>query len=148
MPSDSENRFQVFFDGACPLCRREIDWLRKRDRDQQIEFVDIADPSFDEQRHGRSYETLMTHIHGRETDGRWVTGVDVFRRLYQAAGFGPLVRLSRLPLVKQLLDLAYRFFARYRTRLTGRCHAGGDSCQVGTDPPTQAANKGEQPDNI
>ena len=29
-------RFEVFFDGDCPLCKREIDWLRKRDRDHQV----------------------------------------------------------------------------------------------------------------
>ena len=122
-------KFQVFFDGECPLCRREIDWVRKRDRDHQVEFVDIAAPSFDENRHGKSYETLMAQIHGREPDGRWVTGVEVFRRLYQAAGYGPVVQLTRWPLVKQVLNVAYRFFAKYRTRLTGRYHVDGAACR-------------------
>ena len=54
----STDQFQVFFDGDCPLCRREIDWLRKRDRHHQIDFVDIAAPSFDEEQYGRSFETL------------------------------------------------------------------------------------------
>ena len=33
----------------------------------------------------------------------------------------PLVWLTRLPIVRQLLDLGYAAFARNRLRLTGRC---------------------------
>lgn len=48
---------------------------------------------------------------------------DIFRRLYAAIGFGPLVFLSRLPLISQLLSWGYTVFARNRLRLTGRCTA-------------------------
>ena len=48
-----------------------------------------------------------------------VEGVEVFRRLYTAVGFGPVVALTRLPGVRQLLDLAYHAFAKHRLRLTG-----------------------------
>jgi hypothetical protein len=34
-------------------------------------------------------------MHGRLTDGGWVTGVKVFRQLYSAVGFGPVVWLTR-----------------------------------------------------
>ena len=120
-------RFEVFFDGDCPLCRREIDWLRKKDVRQKISFIDIAASDFSEAEYGKSFDELMAQIHGREPDGTWITGVEVFRRLYEAAGFGRLVALSRWPGVKHGLGLGYRVFARYRTRLTGRCT---DSCRV------------------
>ena len=123
-------RFEVFFDGDCPLCKREIDWLRKRDRDHQIQFTDIADPHFDENACGKTYEDLMAEIHGRLPDGEWVKGVEVFRHLYNAAGFGFAVHMSRLPVVRFGLDIGYRVFARYRTRLTGRCKDG--ACRVPT----------------
>ena len=55
------------------------------------------------------------------TDGTWVTGVEVFRRLYAAVGFGPVVRLTRLPLIKQMLNVGYTVFAKNRLKLTGRC---------------------------
>lgn len=122
------SQFQVFFDGDCPLCKREIDWLKKRDKDRQIDFVDIAAPQFDASTLGKTYDELMAEIHGRTSDGQWVIGVEVFRHLYQAAGFNLPVRLSRLPLIRTGLDLGYRVFARYRTRITGRCKTG--TCQV------------------
>ena len=66
-------------------------------------------------------DELMAEMHGRLPDGRWVTGVEVFRQLYSNAGFGPIVRLTRLPIIKQLLNGGYFLFAKYRIRLTGRC---------------------------
>ncbi len=131
MPSSKQ--FQVFFDGDCPLCQREINWLRKKDRNKQIDFIDIAADSFDEITHGKPYDTLMAQIHGRDQDGNWITGVEVFRRLYQAAGYGGLVKLTRLPVIKQGLDIVYRVFAKYRTRLTGRFHANGNACLSNQD---------------
>ncbi len=129
MTSGADGAFEVFYDGACPLCMREIRLLRGLDRRGRIRFSDIAAPGFDAQaRAGVDYATLMARIHGRLEDGTLVTGVEVFRRLYGAVGFGPLVALTRLPGVAQLLELAYVWFAKNRLRLTGRCEDG--TCAV------------------
>ena len=69
----------------------------------------------------------MAEMHGRLPDGTWVTGVEVFRRLYSAVGFGPAVWFTRLPMITQLLDVGYRVFAKKRLRLTGRC---GKTCSI------------------
>lgn len=118
---------EVFFDGDCPLCRREINVLRRWDRREKIRFTDISSPDFQAAAVGLTDETLMAQMHGRLADGTWLRGVEVFRRMYAAVGFGPLVLLSRLPLVSQVLDWAYAVFARNRWRLTSRCTAGGCS---------------------
>jgi len=100
-------------------------WIRRLDRRHRIRFVDIAAPNFDAGATGVTYAALMDRIHGRLPDGCMVEGVEVFRRIYAALGFGPLVALTRLPGIRQMLDLAYRWFARNRMRLTGRCcHPG------------------------
>ena len=119
--SPASYEIEVFYDGACPLCRRETNWLRRRDKHQKIRFTDISDPDFQASAVGQTHEALMGRIHARQRDGTWLQGVEVFRRLYAAIGFGPLVALSRLPLVSQLLDWGYAAFARNRYRLTGRC---------------------------
>lgn len=114
-------RVEVFFDGDCPLCLREISLLRRLDRHQRIRFTDIAAPTFDPASLGLSFQTLMDQIHGRLPDGTLITGVEVFRQLYAAVGLGPLVAVTRLPGLAQLLDLGYRMFAANRLKLTGRC---------------------------
>jgi predicted DCC family thiol-disulfide oxidoreductase YuxK len=114
--------FEVFFDGDCPLCVREIRMLKRLDEQgRRIRFTDIQAPGFDFAQLGVGYRELMARIHGRLPSGELVTGVEVFRRLYAAVGFRRLVALTRLPLVKQLLDVAYELFAKNRLRLTGRC---------------------------
>lgn len=123
---------EVFYDGDCPLCAREVGWLRRRDRGGRIRFVDIAAPGFDPRGAGLSMDALMDRIHGRLPDGTVIEGVEVFRRLYAAVGFPVLVRLSRLPGISRLLELAYRWFAGNRLRLTGRCRDG--TCGIPSRP--------------
>lgn len=113
---------EVFFDGACPLCQREIGWLRRWDRRGRIRFTDIAAPGFVPPA-DHSFDELMAEIHGRLPDGTWIKGVEVFRRLYAAACCPLLVAPTRLPGISHLLDWGYRVFARNRLRLTGRCDA-------------------------
>jgi predicted DCC family thiol-disulfide oxidoreductase YuxK len=123
---------ELFYDGACPLCRREVRLLRARDRRQRLRFVDISAEGFDAASVGVTWARMMDRIHGRLPDGTLVEGVEVFRRAYASIGFGPLVALTRLPGVAQLLDVAYRVFARNRLRLTGRCVEG--ACVVPAAP--------------
>jgi predicted DCC family thiol-disulfide oxidoreductase YuxK len=116
---------ELYFDGACPLCAREVAFLRRLDRRARIRFSDIAAPGFDAAATGIAWPDLMDRIHARLADGTVVEGVEAFRRLYALLGWGWLVAPTRLPGVRQLLDLAYRTFARNRLRLTGRCAAEG-----------------------
>lgn len=123
---------EVFFDSECPLCVREINMLRWLDRKQRIRFSDITAPDFDAEALGTSYAALMEQIQGRLPTGEWIRGVEVFRRLYAAVGLGPLVALTRLPGVRQGLDLAYDLFAKNRLKWTGRCTP--DGCAVPSTP--------------
>jgi predicted DCC family thiol-disulfide oxidoreductase YuxK len=138
--SSHEFAVEVFFDGDCPLCRREIALLRHWDRQARIRFTDIAREDFDAAKVGISFESLMAEIHGRLPDGSLIQGVEVFRRLYEAVGFRWLVALTRWPGVAFLLDQAYRLFARNRLKLTGRCSAV--SCQVPSVPAPLGSNLG------
>ncbi|MEM0925770.1 MAG: DUF393 domain-containing protein [Planctomycetota bacterium] len=119
---------EVFFDGDCPLCLREIKLLRWLDRRNQIRFTDIAETSFRPSDYGKSMKEFMDEIQGRLPDGSWVIGVEVFRRLYAAVGLRPLVALTRIPGISHLLDFGYHVFARNRLRLTGRCDS--ESCEA------------------
>lgn len=121
-------RLQVFFDGGCPLCSREVALLARRDRRRLIEFIDIAAPGFDAAAWGREPAQFMAAMHARLPDGSWAVGVEAFRNIYGLLGFRRLVALSRLPGLRQLLDAAYRVFARNRTRLQEHCASDGGGC--------------------
>ncbi len=122
-----EFQVEVFFDGECPLCMREIRMLQRRDRADRIRFTDIAAPGFDATELGLTQSDMMKRIHGRLPDGTLIEGVEVFRQLYDAVGFHRAAAVSRWPGVAQLLGAGYTVFAKNRLRLTGRCEA---SCAV------------------
>lgn len=124
MNDEHDYQAEVFFDSECPLCAREVAMVRRLDRHQRLRFTDIAATDFDPSGLGVDHDTLMARIHARLPDGSLVEGVEVFRRMYAAVGFGPLVWITRQPGVSHLLEAAYRWFAANRLRLTGRCDAG------------------------
>lgn len=109
-----KQRIEVFFDGACPICSREMAMIRKLDRQHRIDCTDIAARKFDANARGLDAGGVNQQIHGRLSDGRIVTGVEVFRQIYGLLGFRRLVAWSRRPWVAQLLDYFYAAFARNR----------------------------------
>ena len=128
VPDSRPYTVEVFFDGGCPLCVREINMLRRWDRRNQIRFTDIDAADFTAEPYGKTYEDLMARIQGRLPDGSWIEGVEVFRRLYSAVGLWPVVWVTRLPGISQLMNWGYTLFARNRLRFTGRCL--GKTCAI------------------
>ena len=110
----------VFFDGECPICNHEIGvmkWLNRRNR---LDFIDFADSGYDANLTGLPRTELGHVIHARWADGSTIVGVDVFRAMWTAVGFGLLARLSRIAFVDRLLIKGYEWFAVHRLWLTGR----------------------------
>lgn len=84
-----EFAIEMLYDGECPLCMRETRMLQRMAPKRRIRFTNIAAADFDASSYGKTQEVLMAEMHGRLPDGTWVTGVEVFRRLYAAVGLGP-----------------------------------------------------------
>lgn len=108
----------LLYDGACPVCRLEMDRLAQRDTLKRLVFVDIAAPDFELARYagdsGVTLEDMNLLIHAMLPDGTLVAGVEVFRLAYGAVGLGLLFAPTALPLLKPLFDGGYAAFARNR----------------------------------
>lgn len=76
-------QIELLYDGQCPLCVREVNFLKKRDAGRGlVAFVDIADDRYSPEAHGGiDYETAMGRIHAVLPDGTTVKNVEVFRRI-------------------------------------------------------------------
>ncbi len=81
-------RIKLLYDGECPLCLREVNFLQKRDAGRGlVAFVDIADESYKPEDNGNiDFATAMGRIHAVLPDGTVVKNVEVFRRVYEALG--------------------------------------------------------------
>ncbi len=101
----------VWYDGACPLCRREIALMRRLDRRRAISFNDVA-------QEGDLCPTdraaLLARFHARE-NGVVVSGAAAFAAMWRAIPLlRPLGLAARDPWVLAVLERLYGRFLRVR----------------------------------
>ena len=115
-------QIELLYDGECPLCVREVNFLKKRDAGRGlVSFVDIADERYNPQAHGAiDYETAMGRIHAILPDGTTIKNVEVFRRIYEILGMGWIYAVTKLPVVGAIANWLYGIWADWRLKLTGR----------------------------
>ncbi|MBW4680524.1 MAG: DUF393 domain-containing protein [Microcoleus vaginatus WJT46-NPBG5] len=122
-PSSSPSwQIELLYDGQCPLCLREVNFLQKRDAGRGlVAFVDIADDGYTPEAHGGvDFETAMGRIHAVLPDGTVIKNVEVFRRVYEILGMGWIYAATKLPVIGAIVDKLYEIWADYRLSLTGR----------------------------
>jgi len=104
----------VWYDQGCPLCRREIDLMRRLDRGGRIQFVDAADPGTT---CPLDRAEMLARFHAIE-DGRLLSGGAAFAAMWRAIPLlWPLGMAARLPGAERLLNWAYGHFLKVRPRL-------------------------------
>ena len=115
-------KIKLLYDGACPLCVREVNFLKRKEGDRGlIKFVDIAAEDYDSTDNADiDFEAAMGRIHAVLPNGEIVRDVEVFRQIYNILGIGWIYAVTKLPIVVSLADLLYGVWADYRLLLTGR----------------------------
>jgi predicted DCC family thiol-disulfide oxidoreductase YuxK len=111
----AEDSITMLYDGDCPICRHEA--CRLSERGSRIELQNIAAADFDAAKYGLSKDQVMRVLHVVLPDGRVLKRMDAVRKVYDVAGLGRLARWTCLPVVRQITDLMYALFARFRARL-------------------------------
>lgn len=115
-------KIKLLYDGDCPLCLREVDFLRRKDAGRGlVALVDIADPNYcSEDNGGVSFDAAMGRIHAILPDGTVIKNVEVFRQVYAVLGIGWLYAPTKWPGLGWLVDKVYDFWADRRLAWTGR----------------------------
>jgi len=79
---------RIFYDGQCPLCRMEIDHLKKLDSSDQLELQDITVSDFSARFPYIDREAADRILHGELADGSMIYGLDVTCTAWQLVGRG------------------------------------------------------------
>lgn len=119
----------IFYDGACGVCSTEISYYSSI-ADQRVVFVDIAAADFDAEAFGKTIGEFQKMLHVRDACGQYFTGVEAFRRLWEAlpSSFYPfLSTIVGLPGIHLAARIGYAVFARFR-HLLPSSHA--TSCPI------------------
>jgi predicted DCC family thiol-disulfide oxidoreductase YuxK len=107
----------VLYDGACPLCRREIALYQGLPTNTPVCYVDVtragaALPANVTQRE------LLARFHVQDEAGQLRSGAAAFLLLWAALpGWRWLARLGQLPGAACAMERVYRFFLRWRPLL-------------------------------
>jgi ubiquinone biosynthesis monooxygenase Coq7 len=105
---------QVFYDGSCPLCTREIQLYQDATPLQPFAWVDVSldqAPLPD----GVTRDQLMRRFHVLTAEGQLLDGARAFVGVWRLLpGWRHLARLASWPGVLALMELGYTLFLRVR----------------------------------
>lgn len=120
------NKPVMFYDGECPLCRREVNHYIAIDQGEKIEWVNIHEQPERLTPLGVSLTTAMARLHALDQHGDLYRGVPAFMVIWeQLPVYKWLPKIIRLFRLTGILDKAYVRFADWRFKK--RC---GESCVV------------------
>jgi len=78
----ANNQVTVYFDGSCPLCRREIGFYKNSAGADQIRWEDISRVLDGQVAGDLSCQQAMARFHVRATDGSLKSGAAAFVELW------------------------------------------------------------------
>jgi predicted DCC family thiol-disulfide oxidoreductase YuxK len=111
----------VYYDKSCPMCATEMQVIESRDWRGRLHLVDCSAPDFDGSdaaKEGITRQDMMTRIHARDPEGRWLKGLDAFEAIYASTGLTAAARFWGSRGLRPILGRIYPVVARYRQPLS------------------------------
>jgi predicted DCC family thiol-disulfide oxidoreductase YuxK len=123
-------RDTVLYDGACRFCRSQIALLRRLDLTGRLAFTSLHDPSVARDFPEIPPADLLEQMYVVDRSGLARGGAEAVRYLSRRLPLlWPLALPLHVPGSLPLWRSLYRFVARNRFRIAGRCDEG--TCKIG-----------------
>jgi len=107
----------VLYDGACPLCSKEIRHYQRRKGADRIDWIDVTRDIDRLAGYGIDQTTALARFHVRDSHGEWKTGAAGFVLLWsQLPAYRWLSSLIKVSRSLPLLEWSYVRFLRWRNR--------------------------------
>jgi predicted DCC family thiol-disulfide oxidoreductase YuxK len=105
----------VFFDGACPLCRCEIAFYRRRSGADDITWIDVSRSAENDILPGLTRGEALARFHVINAEGKLVSGGEAFACLWAALpGFQRLGKYFHARPLLWILNHAYNLVLNIR----------------------------------
>lgn len=117
------NKLTVYYDGACPRCRRDrIRYERwAGEAGDKVEWFDITNRDETLRQCGIDPSKALRELHVRDDNGRIHRELDAYILLMrQVSALRPLAMLIGLPGIRQILSRFYRTWVLRRLRAENR----------------------------
>lgn len=128
----ADTEVTVLYDSLCPVCRREVDLLKRFDRAGRLGLIDIASANFRPEAFNLTMAQCVGSLHAIDAKGNILRGMDTIRAMYRAAGLGWMMSWTGVWPFRPVADIGYRIFARIRPHFSGfkpQCDSDG-RCQI------------------
>ncbi len=119
----------IFYDGGCPLCVSEMRHLSRLDAEAKISLENIYADDFSERFPHIDQQRADRILHGQLASGEVIYALDVTYTAWALVGKRHWVAILRWPIVKQIADYSYLFFAKYRSTIS-RLLTGSERCEM------------------
>ena len=122
-----DGRPVMFFDGGCPICRREVDFYRRLDQAGRVQWYDITADTRALTALGIRPRDAQARLHALDRQGSIRIGAAAFVAIWRELPYWRwLARLAAVPGMVAVMDAVYRPYARRRFRR--RCAEG--ACEL------------------
>lgn len=106
---------KVFYDGACPLCRREIDMYKDLKGADSINWVNVQSCDAAEIPRDVSRDELLGRFHIQSSDQSVKSGAAAFVEIWEKLpAFRFLAKIARFPGAMPVLEFGYTIFLKCR----------------------------------
>ena len=113
---------EVFFDGKCGLCSKEISYYQGIAPAGIFAWMDIAHDPSPLRAHGIPQADALRHLHVRDANGHWHKGVVAFIIIWKHLRYWRiLAAFAGLPIILQIASAVYNQFADYRFARLAHC---------------------------
>ena len=131
----TDDTLTIFYDGHCPLCTLEMNKLKRFDKHNKIELVNLHEEDFALNYPDINIDKTMSILHGRYR-GETLLALDVTHRAWTLVGKGLLVAPLDFPIIRQVAHQGYLLLAKYRHPISQclyeRFGIGIKTCEQGT----------------
>jgi predicted DCC family thiol-disulfide oxidoreductase YuxK len=111
-------KLTVFYDGACPLCEREISFYRQREGADSVAWVDVSGFPEGEVAPSLSKDQALARFHVLNADGALISGGAAFAELWTVLpSFRLWGKLFQARPFVWVLNRVYDRFLRIRPRI-------------------------------
>jgi predicted DCC family thiol-disulfide oxidoreductase YuxK len=112
----------VFFDGNCNLCSKEINYYQRIAPKNTFNWVDITKTPGELDKFEIKLSDGLRLMHVADSNGNIFTGVDAFIIMWKQIKYWKFLGLFvSLPIVKQIANLLYQYFADWRFNRYEHC---------------------------
>ena len=103
---------KVYFNNSCNICKAEID-LYKKEKIQEIEWVDITDNDLAEKETSKNSKELLRRLHVKD-EGKIIEGAEAFLCVWKKIPkYKFLYNFFKLPIIFTFFKFGYEIIAYF-----------------------------------